>query len=94
MNKANEFISDPLIIRLADLLGSLDAVQAVEELEKEQQNNKLLKSDVEKVVSSLTPNLLLTGIITGGLTVSKHVIKHNSKPIQPHGEGFASNGEE
>ena len=43
MIKANEFLTDLLIFRFADLLGGLDAVQSVEELDKELRNHKLLK---------------------------------------------------
>ena len=50
MTKVNEFLTDLLISRFPSLLGGLDAVQSAEDLEKELQNDKQLKSNVEKVL--------------------------------------------
>ena len=64
---------------LADLMGGLDAIESSEELEKELTNDKLLKRDVKSVVEKISPYLPYLGILSGRVTVGKHVIKKRSK---------------
>ena len=59
-------------------MGGLDAIESSEELEKELKSDKLLRRDVKSIVEKLTPFLSFLGIISGGVTVGKHVIKHKS----------------
>ena len=73
--KANVFLTDLLISKFADLLGGLEAIESSEELEKELVKDKLLKRDVKSVVEKLSPYLPYLGILSGGITVGKHVIK-------------------
>ena len=77
--KANVFLTDLLISKFADLLGGLEAIESSEELEKELIKDKLLKRDVKSVVEKLSPYLPYLGILSGGVTVGKHVIKKQSK---------------
>ena len=77
--KANAFLTDLLISKFADLLGGLEAIESSEELEKELIKDKLLKRDVKSVVEKLSPYLPYLGILSGGVTVGKHVIKKHSK---------------
>ena len=77
--KANVFLTDLLISKFADLLGGLEAIESSEELEKELVKDKLLKRDVKSVVEKLSPYLPYLGILSGGVTVGKHVIKKQSK---------------
>ena len=77
--KANVFLTDLLISKFSDLLGGLDAIENSEELEKELQNDKLLRKDVKSVVEKLTPFLPYLGILSGGVTVGKHKTKNNCK---------------
>ena len=65
-----------LISRFSDLLGGLDAIESSEELGKELRADKLLRRDVKSIVERFTPFLPFLGIISGGVTVGKHVIKH------------------
>ena len=77
--KTNAFLTDFLISKFADLLGGLEAIESSEELEKELVRDKLLKRDVKSVVGELTPYLPYLGILSGGITVGKHVIKKRAK---------------
>ena len=73
--KANAFLTDLLISKFADLLGGLEAIESSEELEKELVKDKLLKRDVKNVVEKLSPYIPYLGILSGGITVGKHVVK-------------------
>ena len=77
--KANAFLTDLLISKFSDLLGGLDAIENIKELEKELQNDKLLRKDVKSVVEKVSPYLPYLGLLSGGVTVGKHVIKKQSK---------------
>ena len=77
--KANAFLTDLLISKFAELLGGLDAIESSDELEKELGNDKLLKRDVKSVVEKVSPYLPYLRILSGGVTVGKHVIKKQSK---------------
>ena len=73
--KANAFLTDLLVSKFADLLGGLEAIESSEELEKELSKDKLLRRDVKFLVEKVTPYLPYLGIISGGITVGKHVMK-------------------
>ena len=73
--KANVFLTDLLISKFSDILGGLEAIESSEELEKELAKDKLLKHDVKSLVEKVSPYLLYLGILSGGVTVGKHVIK-------------------
>ena len=77
--RANEFLTDLLISKFADILGGLEAIESSEELEKELEKDKLLKRDLKSVVEKLSPYLPYLGILSGGVTVGKHVIKKRNK---------------
>ena len=57
-------------------MGGLDAIESSEELDKELRRDKLLRRDVKSIIERFTPFLPFLGIISGGVTVGKHVIKH------------------
>ena len=73
--KANAFLTDLLISKFSDFLGGLGAVESSKELEKELVNDKLLRKDVKSIVEKLTPFLPYLGILSGGVTVGRHVVK-------------------
>ena len=77
--KANLFLTDLLISMFADLLGGLGAIESSNELEKELTNDKLLWRDLKSVVEKFTPFLPYLGILSGGVTVGKHVVKKQLK---------------
>ena len=73
--KANVFLTDLLISKFADLLGGLDAIESSDELEKDIGKDKLLRRDVKLLVERVTPFLPYLGLLSGGITVGKHVVK-------------------
>ena len=77
-DKANSFLADMIISKFSDLLGGLDAIESSEELDKELRTDKLLRRDVKSIVERFTPFLPFLGILSGGITVGKHVFKHRT----------------
>ena len=75
VEKANQFLTDLLISKFSDLLGRLEAIESSETLEKELAKDKLLKRDVKFLVEKLTPFLPYLGLLSGAVTVGKHVVK-------------------
>ena len=73
--KANAFLTDLLISKFSDLLGGLEAIESSDELEKDLSKDKLLRRDVKFLVEKVTPFLPYLGILSGGITVGKHVVK-------------------
>ena len=76
LEKANKFITDVLISEFSGLLGSLHAIDSVKNIEDELKEDKLLKRDVENLISSITPYLPYLGLVSSGITVGKHVSNH------------------
>ena len=73
--KANIFLTDLLISKFSDLLGGLEAIESADALEKDLEKDKLLKRDVQNIIERITPHLPCLGLISGGITVGKHVVK-------------------
>ncbi|CAB4023803.1 Hypothetical predicted protein [Paramuricea clavata] len=53
---------------------ALDAVKDAEGMKKELEENDLLKKDIKNLVGYATPYIPLIGILSGGITVGKHLI--------------------
>ena len=77
--KANVFLTDLLISKFSDLLGGLEAIESSDELEKDLIKDKLLRRDVKNIVEKVTPFLPCIGLLSGGITVGKHVVKKKYK---------------
>ena len=73
--RADEFLTDFAISKLADLLGGLNAVEAPEELSDELKRDDLLRRDVMGLVRWVSPLVPFWGILSGGITVTKHISK-------------------
>ena len=73
--KANAFLTDLLISKFADLLGGLEAIESADELEKDLLKDKLLRRDVKNLVERVTPFLPYLGLVSGSITIGKHVVK-------------------
>ena len=73
--KANAFLTDLLISKFSDFLGGLEAIESSEELEKDLVKDKLLKRDVKNILEKITPYLPFLGLLSGGITVGKHVVR-------------------
>ena len=74
-----------LISRFSKLLDNLDAIDSVENMECELKKGELLRRDVVNLVGSLTPYIPSLRLLSGGITVGKHVSNHmmNKTEKQP-----------
>lgn len=73
MQKANEFLTDLDISMFSGLIGGLAAAENPKEMEEDLTKDKQLKRDVENIISSITPYLPHIGLLSGGVTIGKHV---------------------
>ena len=77
--KANVFLTDLLISKFADLLGGLEAIESADALEKDLGKDKLFRRDVKNIVERFTPYLPYLGLVSGGITVGKHVVRKKKR---------------
>ena len=73
LQKVNVFLTDLVRSRFSDILSGLDAIESSEALNNELQKDRLLKSDIGTIVRQQTPCVPALGILSGGITTSKHV---------------------
>jgi leucyl-tRNA synthetase len=76
-DEANEFLSDNIISKFSELMSNLDMIDESDEMEKELQDNKLLKRDLKNIISHITPYIPLIGLFCGSVIIGKHVISRN-----------------
>ena len=76
MEKANEFLTDLATSKFSGLLRGLDAIESEQQLNKKLQKDKLLKREVQRVIALQTPYILAIGILSGGITIGKHIFNH------------------
>ena len=74
LENTNNQLADVIITKFSELMEALDAVKDSEGMKKELEENSLLKKDIKNLVSYVTPYIPLIGILSGGITVGKHVI--------------------
>jgi hypothetical protein len=87
MSFPGDFLSTLIISKFASVLGSLNAVESSEKLSEELLSDKLLKDDVAYLTRTISPSIPFIGLISGGCTTAKHVVKHKwSKPTVAHTE--------
>ena len=72
--KANEFLTDLLLSKFAGVLGGLQAIEDEKVLAQELQKDELLKRDVMRLVTTISPYIPLLGFISGSVTVATHVM--------------------
>ena len=80
LDEVNEQITNTLIKQLFDLMTSLELIDDAEDLERDLENNELLKRDVKNVLSYVTPYIPLVGLVCGGICLGKHPFKEDSEP--------------
>ena len=85
LDETNEHIADTLIKQLSELMTSLELVDDGESLEKDLESNELFKRDVKNILSYVTPNIPLIGLVCGVICLGKHVMKRK-KPEEPKDE--------
>ena len=74
-DKNNAVLTDVLITKFSELMGMLNTVPSGELLAAELKEDKLLQRDIKRVVEFISPFIPFIGIITGGATLGKHVMK-------------------
>lgn len=79
LEKNAEFLCDMLISKFSMVLGGLDAIEKPDEMEKELKNNPLLRKDLKTVMTWLAPIVPFLGVLSGGMTVGKHMWGKKSK---------------
>ena len=72
--KANEFLTDLLLSKFASVLGGLQAIEDEKVLTQELQRDELLKRDVMRLVTTISPYVPLIGFLSGSVTVATHVM--------------------
>ncbi|CAB3991170.1 Hypothetical predicted protein [Paramuricea clavata] len=77
LENTNNQLADVIITKFSELMEALEAVEDAEGMKKELEENSLLRKDLKNLVSYdsyVTPYIPLIGILSGGITVGKHVI--------------------
>ena len=79
-DKTNAVLADTLIVKFADLLEMLNTVPSAKDLALELKEDKLLQGNVKTAINFIAPFIPFIGLVTGGATVGKHVMrKQNEK---------------
>ena len=93
-DKTNAILADTLIVKFADLLEMLNTVPSAKDLAAELKEDKLLQGNVKSAITFIAPFVPFIGLVTGGATVGKHVMRKKngdeSKEKNKHGESSAS----
>ena len=92
-DKTNAVLADTLIVKFADLLEMLNTVPSAKDLAIELKEDKLLQGNVKSAITFIAPFIPFIGLVTGGATVGKHVMRKNNaeqNPVQsePTAEGY------
>ncbi|CAB4015606.1 Hypothetical predicted protein [Paramuricea clavata] len=74
LENTNNQLADVIITKFSELMQAVDAVKDAEGMKKELEENDLLRKDIKNLVSYVTPYIPLIGLLSGGITVGKHVI--------------------
>ena len=75
VDTASSFLADTLIAKFADLMNELNLVNSDDSLSEELRKDILLQKNIKSAVSFITPFI---GLISGGATLGKHVLKHRN----------------
>ena len=78
--KTNAVLAETLIVKFADLMEMLDQVSSAKDLATELKEDKLLQGNVKAAINFIAPFVPFIGIVTGGATVGKHVMRKQSRP--------------
>jgi leucyl-tRNA synthetase len=74
LENTNYQLADVIIIKFSELMQALEAVTDIEGMKKELAENSLLRKYLKNLVGYVTPYIPLIGILSGGITVGKHVV--------------------
>ena len=89
-DKTNAVLADTLIVKFADLLEMLDTVPSAKDLALELKEDKLLQGNVKTAITFIAPFIPFIGLVTGGATVGKHVMKKQNEQQNKSGTSEAS----
>ena len=78
-DKTNAVLVDTLIVKFADLLEMLNTVPSAKDLAVELKEDKLLQGNVKTAITFIAPFIPFIGLITGGATVGKHVMRKQNE---------------
>ena len=78
-DKTNAVLADTIIVKFSDLLEMLNTVPSAKDLAVELKEDKLLQGNVKTAYTFIAPFIPFIGLITGGATVGKHVMKNKNK---------------
>ena len=81
-DKTNAVLADTLIVKFADLLEMLNTVPSAKDLALELKEDKLLQGNVKTAITFIAPFIPFIGLVTGGATVGKHVMKKQNEAKQ------------
>ena len=77
-DKTNAILADTLIVKFAELMEMLETVPSGEDLAVELREDKLLQGNIKTAVNFVAPFIPFIGLVTGGATLGKHVMKQRS----------------
>ena len=72
-------MAETLIVKFADLMEMLDQVSSAKDLATELKEDKLLQGNVKAAINLISPFIPFIGIVTGGATVGKHVMRKQAE---------------
>ena len=81
-DKTNAVLADTLIVKFADLLEMLNTVPSAKDLAMELKEDKLLQGNVKTAITFIAPFIPFIGLVTGGATVGKHVMKKQNEKTE------------
>ena len=85
-DKTNAVPADTLIVKFADLLEMLNTVPSAKDLALELKEDKLLQGNVKTAITFIAPFIPFIGLVTGGATVGKHVMKKKNEQAEQTSE--------
>ena len=80
--KTNAVLAETLIVKFADLMEMLDQVSSAKDLATELKEDKLLQGNVKAAINFIAPFVPFIGIVTGGATVGKHVMRKQAESAE------------
>ena len=93
-DKTNAVLVDTLIVKFADLLEMLNTVPSAKDLAVELREDKLLQGNVKTAITFIAPFIPFIGLITGGATVGKHVMRKKNEKTEPTASEAQASGSE
>ena len=78
-DKNNTILSDVLITKFSELMGMLQTVPSGDLLAAELKEDKLLQGNIKTAVSFISPFIPFVGLVTGGATLGKHMMRQRNE---------------